>query len=68
MKEYEKLLKKGIELKNAQNSVNIMEIDANERQIIEKLRDECYITNVRFIGMRAVGFDLTYDGLHYFDE
>ena len=68
MKEYEDLLKRSIELKNAQNSVNCMEIGPNERQIIEKLRDEHYITNVRFIGMRAVGFDLTYDGLHYFDE
>ena len=45
-----------------------MEIGPNERLIIEKLKDEHYITNVRFIGMRAVGFDLTYDGLHYFDE
>lgn len=45
MKEYEELLKKSIELKNAQNSINCMEIGPNERLIIEKLKDEHYITN-----------------------
>ena len=29
---------------------------------------EAFIDNVRYIGMQAVGFDLTYDGLHHFDE
>ena len=68
MKEFEVFLKKCIEAKNENNSVNYISIDSNERIIVEKLKKEQYIDNVRPIGPKAIGLDLTYAGLHYFDE
>ena len=54
--------------KNDFGSVNFLPISYDDRAIIDKLKKEGLIDNVRYIGMQAVGFDLTYDGLHYFDE
>lgn len=68
MKEYEIFLKKAIEQKNEHNSVNFIPLETNDRMIVEKLESMQLINNVRYIGMTAVGFDLTYDGVHYFDE
>ncbi len=67
MKDFEEFLKKAIEEKNQLNSVNCIPIDKDGRMIIDKLKDEGLIKNVRYMNMYAVGFDLTYDGLHYFD-
>ena len=68
MKEFEVFLKDAIEKKNEFNSVNVLPIQPNDRAIIDKLKNDGLIKNVRYIGMGAVGFDFTYDGLHYFDE
>lgn len=68
MKEFEALLKDAIENKNEFNSVNCLPIEFKDRMLIDKLKNTGLIENVRYIGMSAVGFDLTYDGLHYFDE
>lgn len=67
MQEYENFLKKALEMKNQFDSVNFLSISQNERSIIEKLKYEGLIKNIRYIGMFAVGFDITYDGIHYFD-
>ena len=59
MKEFEAFLAKAIKQKSDFGSVNFLPISYDDRAIID---------NVRYIGMQAVGFDLTYDGLHHFDE
>lgn len=43
------------------------EMKSGERMIIKKLEDLGLIENVTYMGINYVGFDLTYDGLHYFD-
>lgn len=68
MKKLETFLNKAIEQKNEFNSVNFLSISSEDSVIIDKLKNEGLIDNIRYIGMQAVGFDLTYDGLHYFDE
>ena len=68
MKEFEAFLAKAIEHKDEFGSVNFLPISYDDRAIIDKLKKEEFIDNVRYIGMQAIGFDLTYDGLHYFDE
>lgn len=68
MKEFEVFLKDAIEKKNEYNSVNAIPLEPNERVIIDKLKKEGLIENIRYIGMCAVGFDITYEGLDYFDE
>lgn len=67
MKDFEEFLKKSIEEKNQFNSVNCIPIDTDGRMIIDKLKDEGLIKNVRYMSMCTVGFDLIYDGLHYFE-
>ena len=68
MKEFEAFLAKAIEHKDEFGSVNFLPISYDDRAIIDKLKKEGFIDNVRYIGMQAIGFDLTYDGLHYLDE
>ena len=68
MKEFETFLAKAIDQKNDFGSVNFLPISYTDRAIIDKLKKGGLIDNVRYIGMQAIGFDLTYDGLHYFDE
>lgn len=68
MKEFEAFLAKAIEHKDEFGSVNFLPISYYDRAIIDKLKKEGFIDNVQYIGMQAIGFDLTYDGLHYFDE
>ena len=68
MKEFENFLKNAIGQKNEYNSVNVLPIQPNDKAIIDKLKNEGLIENVRYIGISDIGFDLTYDGLHYFDE
>lgn len=68
MKEFEAFLAKAIKQKSDFGSVNFLPISYDDRKIIDELEKEGLINNVRYIGMQAVGFDLTYDGLHYFDE
>ena len=67
MKDFEEFLKKSIEEKNQFNSVNCIPIDTDGRMIIDKLKDEGLIKNVRYMSMCNVGFDFNYDGLHYFE-
>lgn len=68
MNEFDIFLKNAIGQKNEFNSVDALPIQPNDRAIIDKLKNVGLIENIRYIGMSAVGFDLTYDGLHYFDE
>ncbi len=73
MHDYEIFLKKGLELKNAHNFVNYMPIDmesrAEMRNIVKKLEEMGLIKNIRYMSKdEAVGFDITYEGCHYFDE
>lgn len=71
MKEYEIFLKKFIDSfdsNNPNNRIMCYEYQANERSLIKKLEDLGLIENVAFMGMKYVGFDLTYDAIHYFDE
>lgn len=67
MTDFEVFLKKAREQKSDNNSINFLPINSEDRTIIEKLKKDGLINNVRYIGMKAVGFDLTYEGLHYFD-
>jgi len=68
MEEYEVFLKNALELKDEHNCVNSMRIAPNDILTLEKLKQEGLISNFRKIGMNNVGFDLTYDGLHYFER
>ncbi len=67
MKTFEEFLQEAISKANEYGRVNLMGIGNEDRVIITKLQDEGLIENVSFISMIGVGFDLTYDGLHYFD-
>mgnify|MGYP004551491873 CR=1 FL=1 len=68
MEEYEIYLKKALEQKNEFGSVNILPLDPNDRMIVDVLKRKGLITNIRYITMKGVGFDFTYEGLHYFDR
>ena len=68
MKEFEVFLKNALEQKDKYNSVNFISIKPSDRTIIDKLKDMGLIEKIRYIGMAGVGFDITYDGIHYFDE
>lgn len=68
MRDFELFLKKALEQKNSNGFVNYVEIARGEEMIIEKLKDEGLIKNIRHFGRNTVGFDLTYEGSHYFDE
>lgn len=69
MKDYEVLLQKLISKAN-KDDFNIMlySFESGDRPLLEKLEKEGYIKNVHFRGQKYVGLDLTYDGMHYFDE
>lgn len=69
MKDYETLLRKLISRAN-KDDLNILlyTIEAGERPLFGKLEKDGYIKNVSFRGHQYVGLDLTYEGLHYFDE
>ncbi len=67
MKDFEQFLQKSYEVKNENGYVNYIQINPQDRNIVEHLQLLALIENVRYIGMNAVGFDLTYEGLHYFD-
>ncbi len=69
MKDYEILLRKLIPRAN-KDDLNILlyTIEAGERPLFGKLENDGYIKNVKFRGHQYVDLDLTYEGLHYFDE
>jgi len=69
MKDYEILLRKLISRAN-KDDLNILlyTIEVGERPLFGKLEKDGYIKNVSFRGHQYVGLDLTYEGLHYFDE
>ena len=75
MKDYEKFLKRCIETvdqKDPYHRVSQYELKGDDQAIIEKLKSLGCISNVTYMvmnmGTKYVGFDITYDGLHYFDE
>ena len=69
MKDYEILLKKLISRANKDDlNVLLYTIESGERPLFGKLEKDGYIKNVSFRGHQYVGLDLTYEGLHYFDE
>lgn len=49
-------------------AINIIKLTNDERITISKLQNLGYITNLRAIGFDSMGCDLTYDGLHYFEN
>lgn len=67
MKDFEIFLKKAIGLKNENNSIDSMPIELFERNIVNELERLGLITNVRYIALIGVGFDLTVKGVNYFD-
>lgn len=69
MKDYEILLKKLISKANKDDwNILLYTIEASERPLFGKLEKDGYIKNVNFRGQKYVGFDLTYEGMHYFDK
>lgn len=69
LKDFEMLLKKLIPIARKDDwSVMKYDIQLGERPLFKALQDMGLITNVRYMGMKYVGFDFTYDGYHYFDE
>lgn len=70
LKNYEQFLAtaiSGIDLSSDNLRVFQYEMKDGERMIIKKLESLGLIENITYMGINYVGFDLTYDGLHYFD-
>lgn len=70
LKDYEQFLAtviSGIDLSSDNLRIFQYEMKSGERTIIKKLKDLGLIEKVTYMGMKYVGFDLTYDGLHYFE-
>lgn len=71
LKNYEQFLAtviRGIDLSSDNLRVFQYEMKDGERTIIKKLESLGLIEHVSYMGINFVGFDLTYDGLHYFDS
>lgn len=71
LEDYEIFLKTALEFVDRESDyprVNFYEIKNGERPIIDKLKYEGLITNVTYMAMNHVGFDITYEGLHYFGK
>jgi hypothetical protein len=69
MKDYEILLKKLIPKARKDDwSILTYEYANGERVLFKKLEEDGLIENVRYIGMKYIGFDFTYNGYHYFDQ
>lgn len=71
LKNYEQFLAlviSGMDLSSDNLRVFQYEMKDGERMIIKKLESLGLIENVSYMGINFVGFDLTYDGLHYFDS
>ena len=69
MKDYEMLLKKLINKASEDNySVMFYRYEYDERPLFEKLKKEDLIKKYRFFGKDSMNVDLTYEGMHYFDE
>ena len=67
MKDYEVFLNNAINAMDKNNSVNSIKIENYEREIIKELETKGLIKNIRYISNFFVGFDLTYNGINYFD-
>ena len=68
MKDYEILLKKLIPKARKDDwSILTYEYVNGERVLFKKLEEDGLIENVRYMGMKYIGFDFTYNGYHYFD-
>jgi len=48
-------------------SVNFIQLTGDEEITLRKLKELGLIINYRRLGMEGVGFDFSYDGLHYFE-
>ena len=71
MKDFESLLNSAIENKDKYNAAKGLIIKSNDRELIKKLEQMDLIRNPvysRGNDGEIVSFDITYDGLHYFDE
>lgn len=69
MKDYEMLLKKLIPKARKDDwSILTYEFVNGERVLFKKLEEDGLIENVRYMGMKYIGFDFTYNGYHYFDQ
>lgn len=68
MKEFEVYLEEMLKQRNDNDSINLIEIKPGEKMLIDELVHRGLIKNVRYILSSKVGFDFTYEGMHYFDE
>lgn len=70
MKDYEELLKQIVDAynKDGKTSFPLYMMKSNERMLFKKLETDGLIDKVRYIGRDGIGFDVTYEGIHYFDD
>lgn len=69
MKDYEILLKKLISKANKDDwKVLLYTIEDGERPLFDKLEKDGFIKNVIPRGSQYMALEITYDGIHYFDE
>ena len=69
MKDYEILLKKLIPKANKKDySILLYRCEDDDRPLFDKLKSEKLIKKFSFCGRDGVSVDLTYEGMHYFDE
>ena len=69
MNDYEILLKKLIPKARKDDwSILSYEYANGERVLFKKLEEDGLIEHVRYMGMKYIGFDFTYNGYHYFDQ
>lgn len=68
---WEKLLyklHKNFQMSGGIATINIIKLTNDERITISKLQNLGFIDNICTIGFDSIGCDLTYDGLHYFEN
>lgn len=69
MRDYEILLEKLISKANKKDySILLYRYDDGDRPLFDKLKSEKLIKKFSFCGRDGVSVDLTYEGMHYFDE
>ena len=69
MRDYEILLEKLISKANKKDySIFLYRYDDGDRPLFDKLKSEKLIKKFSFCGRDGVSVDLTYEGMHYFDE
>jgi len=69
LRDYEILLEKLISKANKKDySILLYRYDDGDRPLFDKLKSEKLIKKFSFCGRDGVSVDLTYEGMHYFDE